>query len=36
MLTHHEIRRHFKRTDPVIAEVIKRVGPFYGEVPGQS
>ncbi len=28
MLTHHEIRRHFKRTDPIIADVIKRVGPF--------
>jgi DNA-3-methyladenine glycosylase II len=28
VLTHHEIRRHFKRTDPVIADVIKRVGPY--------
>jgi DNA-3-methyladenine glycosylase II len=28
MPTHHEIQRHFKRNDPVIADVIKRVGPF--------
>lgn len=28
MLTHHEIRRHFRKSDPVIADVIKRVGPF--------
>jgi DNA-3-methyladenine glycosylase II len=28
MLTQHEIRRHFRKSDPVIADVIKRVGPF--------
>jgi DNA-3-methyladenine glycosylase II len=28
MLDHKEIHRHFKRADPVMARVIKRVGPF--------
>jgi DNA-3-methyladenine glycosylase II len=28
MLEHKDIHRHFKRADPVIARVIKRVGPF--------
>ena len=27
MLTHDELHRHFKRADPVIARVIKQVGP---------
>src|SRR5712675_1193063 len=27
MLDHKEIHRHFKRADPVMAEVIKAVGP---------
>ena len=27
MLTHDELHRHFKRADPVIAQVIKQVGP---------
>jgi DNA-3-methyladenine glycosylase II len=28
MLDHKEIHRHFKRADPIMATVIKRVGPF--------
>src|ERR1700726_4499862 len=28
MLDHKELHRHFKRADPVMADVIKRVGPF--------